>query len=160
MEPGIWIPEYLNTGHKKVRFSDESGIQASGIRMVTVIDEAANFGRIAIPGRSIRWSLVFRSPMYYVNQTVLIKVLGNWIPTVIQNNCFTKSGEYLMMSSQILLMYDSSISKIFEKSSSFMISMLVWLSPFLYSRLQSNNRIFGFSIRRFILGWVTSCKIF
>ena len=39
---------------------------------------------------------------------------------------------------------------------SFMISTLVWLSPFLYSSGQSSSRMRGFSIRRRILEWVTS----
>lgn len=33
---------------------------------------------------------------------------------------------------------------------------ITWLSPFLYSRLQSRSMILGFSMRLFILGWVTS----
>lgn len=38
------------------------------------------------------------------------------------------------------------------KSVSLLSSMLVWLSPFLYSKLQSSKHILGLTIFRFIFG--------
>mmetsp|Transcript_5061 Transcript_5061/g.16202 ORF Transcript_5061/g.16202 Transcript_5061/m.16202 type:complete len:332 (-) Transcript_5061:42-1037(-) len=50
------------------------------------------------------------------------------------------------MISHCCLIQSSSIFKSTSQSSSFVISTFVWFSPFLYSKVQSSNKILGFSI--------------
>mmetsp|Transcript_12294 Transcript_12294/g.31602 ORF Transcript_12294/g.31602 Transcript_12294/m.31602 type:complete len:223 (+) Transcript_12294:476-1144(+) len=68
----------------------------------------------------------------------------------------TRSGFTLMMSSQTRFISSSSCMSSFSQSASFVISTLVWLSPFLYSSGQSSSTTRGFLISRRILGCVMS----
>mmetsp|Transcript_4233 Transcript_4233/g.12171 ORF Transcript_4233/g.12171 Transcript_4233/m.12171 type:complete len:232 (-) Transcript_4233:716-1411(-) len=68
----------------------------------------------------------------------------------------TTSGFTLMMSSQTFFISSSSCCKSFSQSASFVISTLVWLSPFLYSSGQSRSTTRGFLMIRRIRGWVMS----
>mmetsp|Transcript_79445 Transcript_79445/g.177656 ORF Transcript_79445/g.177656 Transcript_79445/m.177656 type:complete len:321 (+) Transcript_79445:584-1546(+) len=68
----------------------------------------------------------------------------------------TTSGFTLRMSSHIFLISSSSCIRSFSQSASFVISTLVWLSPFLYSRGQSRSTTRGFLISLRILGCVMS----
>mmetsp|Transcript_115464 Transcript_115464/g.367201 ORF Transcript_115464/g.367201 Transcript_115464/m.367201 type:complete len:204 (-) Transcript_115464:772-1383(-) len=64
----------------------------------------------------------------------------------------TRSGRTLMMSSHTFFISSSSCCSSFSQSASFVISTLVWLSPFLYSSGQSKRTTRGFLIMRRILG--------
>lgn len=68
----------------------------------------------------------------------------------------TRSGFTAMMASHIDLICSSSIWRIRFQSSSLLTSMLVWLSPFLYSSGQSRRTIRGLRINLRILGCVIS----
>ena len=68
----------------------------------------------------------------------------------------TRSGFTEIIASHMALTCSSSICRMRFQSSSLVISMLVWDSPFLYSRGQSRRTIRGFSMRRRILGCVMS----
>mmetsp|Transcript_23875 Transcript_23875/g.64022 ORF Transcript_23875/g.64022 Transcript_23875/m.64022 type:complete len:261 (+) Transcript_23875:1266-2048(+) len=64
-----------------------------------------------------------------------------------------------MMSAHISLIAFSSASSSISHAFSSVSSMEVWLSPFLYSSVQSSSRMRGFSIFRRILAWTTSLLI-
>ena len=68
----------------------------------------------------------------------------------------TRSGLKARIASHICLTCSSSICRMRFQSSSFVISMLVCDSPFLYSSGQSSRMMRGFSILRRILGCVMS----
>mmetsp|Transcript_95723 Transcript_95723/g.249366 ORF Transcript_95723/g.249366 Transcript_95723/m.249366 type:complete len:418 (-) Transcript_95723:500-1753(-) len=68
----------------------------------------------------------------------------------------TTSGLILTTSSHIFRISSSSCISSFSQSASLVISTLVWLSPFLYSRGQSSRQTRGFLISRRIRGWVMS----
>ena len=72
----------------------------------------------------------------------------------------TTSGLNAAIFSHVSLIQSSSIFNSVAQSSSFVISTLVWFSPFLYSSEQSNSKIRGLSMRRFMrLGATTSLFI-
>ncbi len=68
----------------------------------------------------------------------------------------TRSGLRARIASHMCLTCSSSIWRIRFQSSSLLISMLVWDSPFLYSSGQSRRMIRGFSILLRIFGCVMS----
>jgi hypothetical protein len=68
----------------------------------------------------------------------------------------TRSGFSARIASHMALTCSSSISSILFQCSSLLISMLVCDSPFLYSKVQSNRIIRGFSILLLIFGCVIS----
>mmetsp|Transcript_24793 Transcript_24793/g.24305 ORF Transcript_24793/g.24305 Transcript_24793/m.24305 type:complete len:220 (-) Transcript_24793:558-1217(-) len=79
-----------------------------------------------------------------------------WAASDTPFSVITTSGFTFRISSHILLISSSSISKAFLKSSSLWNSMLVMDSPFLYSRGQSSKTTLGFSMCLLCPGWVTS----
>mmetsp|Transcript_115780 Transcript_115780/g.323807 ORF Transcript_115780/g.323807 Transcript_115780/m.323807 type:complete len:232 (+) Transcript_115780:388-1083(+) len=68
----------------------------------------------------------------------------------------TTSGFTRMMSSQTFFISSSSCCSSFSQSDSFVISTLVWLSPFLYSSGQSRRTTRGFLMIRRMRGCVMS----
>ena len=68
----------------------------------------------------------------------------------------TKSGLTLIICSHNFLTSFFSCSKAAVKSLSLVNSQFVWDSPFLYSKVESNKTILGFSIFLLIWGWITS----
>ena len=108
---------------------------------------------VAPVARAMRLLSVFRTRL---NAVTLCLTRKCWARSETPFSVMTRSGLRARMASHMCFTCSSSIWRMRFQSSSLLISMLVWDSPFLYSSGQSSSMILGFSIFRLIFGCVMS----
>mmetsp|Transcript_67002 Transcript_67002/g.143304 ORF Transcript_67002/g.143304 Transcript_67002/m.143304 type:complete len:271 (-) Transcript_67002:768-1580(-) len=137
---------------RKVKYSSAIFLMEKCPHLVPTIESASSSVRLQIVApvtRAMRLLSVFRmrrmTDMFAFRRKC-------WAKSETPFSVITTSGLTLIMSSQTFLISSSSCMSSLSQSDSFVISTLVWLSPFLYSSGQSNSTTRGFLMSRRIFG--------